>query len=148
MRLPIALALAGVASLAFASSATAQQIQAGADPRCADYGSFAVVDPPAPPRGAPVVARSWHPCAELPGSPQQPPLYIDAQVQIGGQGTTSGTGAAGTGAAVGTGGGIAAGGGGPGVSIGVGGIAGAAGGWQPSMPLAPPGGLNARGWRR
>lgn len=78
--------LAALAGLAATGSAAAQgQGQPDWQPQCPDYGSFGVVDAPRPPRGAPIVARSVQPCAELPGSPQQPPLYIDAQVQIGGQ---------------------------------------------------------------
>jgi hypothetical protein len=163
MRPPIAmLTVAGILSLAAAGPTMAQQIQAGGGGGCADYGSFAVVDPPAPPRGAPIVARSWHPCAELPGSAQQPPLYIDAQVQIGGQGSAIGNGQTiGTGSGAGGAIGSNLGGsnlGGPGVSIGVGGLGGTAGGWQrppdPSFgqgspqPFVPPGGFTSRVWRR
>ena len=152
MRLPIAAITLAAAATGLASGpAAAQQIQAGGSSRCADYGSFAVVDAAPAPRGAPITARSWHPCAELPGSPQQPPLYIDAQVQIGGQGTTTGTA---TGTGIGTG--IGAGNGG------VAGMGGGTGGWQrppdpgigsgamqPLAPGVPPGGgFTSRVWRR
>jgi hypothetical protein len=164
MRLPIsALALAWAASAVPAGPAAAQQIQAGGGSRCVDYGSFAVVDPPPPPRGAPIVARSIQPCADLPGSPQQPPLYIDAQVQIGGQGTAAGTGT-GVGSGSGTGVGVGVGSG-AGLSVGVGGVGGVGGvqgTWQrpadpsfgqgalqPVGPMGPPGGgFTSRVWRR
>jgi hypothetical protein len=91
----------GLAGLAAAGAAVAQgQGQQNWQARCPDYGSFGVVDAPPPPRGAPIVARSIQPCAELPGSPQQPPLYIDAQVQVGGQ-TGTGTTTSGSGTAAG-----------------------------------------------
>ena len=67
--------------LASAQPAPAQKAGIYGDP-CADLGSFAVVDAPPPPRGAPIVAGSSNPCADLPGRPQ-PQVFIDAQVQIG-----------------------------------------------------------------
>jgi hypothetical protein len=71
--------------------------QSSSGNRCRDYGSFGVVDAPAPRRGEPIVAQPFQPCADLPGAPQ-PQIFIDAQVNWGGNqteadnGTGSGTG--------------------------------------------------------
>lgn len=63
---------------------------------CADLGSFVVVDPPPLPRGQPLVAQPYQPCADLPGAPQ-PQIFIDAQVPISPQGMPDGEAAPGTG---------------------------------------------------
>lgn len=60
--------------------------QSGRQDPCADLGSFAVVDGAPVPRGQPLVAQPYQPCAELPGRPQ-PQVFIDAQVSVGGGNT-------------------------------------------------------------
>lgn len=85
--------------LALAALAVCNPVQAQSNSgnRCRDYGSFGVVDAPAPRRGEPIVAQPFQPCADLPGAPQ-PQIYIDAQVNVGNQtGTDNGTGSGGGG---------------------------------------------------
>ena len=52
--------------------------------------------PRAPRRGEPIVAQPFQSCADLPGAPQ-PQIYIDAQVNVGGDqtGTDGGSGSGG-----------------------------------------------------
>lgn len=69
-----------IAAAVLAAPAVPSLAQPAQDP-CADLGSFAVVDGPPVPRGQPLVAQPYQPCADLPGQPQ-PHIFIDAQVQV------------------------------------------------------------------
>lgn len=84
------LPLAVASSLSAAGYARAQQAPPTQQNRCVDYGSFGVVDAyPPPRRGEPIIAQPFQPCADLPGQPQ-PQIYIDAQVQVGGNQNAAG----------------------------------------------------------
>ncbi|MFZ4532751.1 MAG: hypothetical protein ACOYOJ_13185 [Alsobacter sp.] len=68
-------------------------VDAGKPDECPDYGSFAVVDSVPRQRG-PVRAESYNPCADLPAprGRTQPQLFIGADVQIGNQNGSQGSG--------------------------------------------------------